>query len=78
MFRGPPGAGRSRLLDACALEAQTHGFTVLRATASGTRDAFATAHALHDHLLDALPLGAAAADFPELFAGPASRERQCE
>jgi serine/threonine protein kinase len=68
----PPGSGRSRLLDACTLDAQTHGFTVLRATASGSQHAFATASRLANHLLDSLPLGAMAADFPELFASPQS------
>ncbi|HKU38517.1 MAG TPA: protein kinase [Polyangiales bacterium] len=72
LMLGGPGAGRSRLLDACALEAQTHGFTVLRATASGTRDPFATAARLLNHLLDSLPLGAWIAEFSELFASEAA------
>jgi serine/threonine protein kinase len=68
IFTGPPGAGRSRLLDACAMEAQTRGLTVLRATASGTHEPFAVAHALTKHLLDALPQSAASREFPDLFA----------
>src|SRR5262249_26283002 len=35
MIEGRSGVGRSRLLDACVLEAKTLGFTVMRATASG-------------------------------------------
>jgi len=72
LFEGPAGAGRSRLLDACALEAQTRGFTVLRATATGTRESFATARALTEHLLDAMPKSLASSEFAELFgAAPA-------
>jgi hypothetical protein len=67
LLEGPPGAGRSRLLDACALEAQTRGFTLLRATASGAREAFSVARALTEHLLDALPRNSVSRDFPELF-----------
>ncbi|HKP61056.1 MAG TPA: protein kinase [Polyangiales bacterium] len=70
MLEGPPGAGRSRLLDACALEAQTRGFTLLRATATGSREPFSIAHSLANHLLDALPVGDACRDFPDLFASP--------
>ena len=68
MFAGPAGVGRSRLLDACSLEAQTRGFTVLRATASGTRESFAIACALTNHLLDALPHSELSAELQELFA----------
>ena len=64
MIRSAPGLGRSRVLDECALDAQTHGSCVLRATATGTREAFAVARALANHLLDAMPLSAAR-DCPE-------------
>lgn len=67
LLEGPPGAGRSRLLDACVLEAQTRSFTVLRATANGTRESFATARALTEHLLDALPDRPSTAEFAGLF-----------
>jgi serine/threonine protein kinase/tetratricopeptide (TPR) repeat protein len=72
MFQGPPGIGRSRLLDACSLEARTRGFTVLRATASGAREAFSVAHALTTHLLDALPVAHSVRDFPEIFLNQAT------
>jgi hypothetical protein len=55
LFEGRAGVGRSRLLDACALEAKTLGFTVMRASASGSREAFSTVHGLTRHLLEALP-----------------------
>mgnify|MGYP003444457434 FL=1 len=67
LFEGPAGAGRSRLLDACALEAQTRGFTILRATATGTRESFACARALTSHLLDALPHAQASQEFSLLL-----------
>ena len=70
LFEGRAGAGRSRLLDACALEAQTRGFTVLRATATGTPESFATARALTEHLLDAVPPGRASEDFKALLGVP--------
>jgi tetratricopeptide (TPR) repeat protein len=47
------GLGRSRLLDACVVEAKTAGATVLRASASEGR--FAVARALSQHLIDACP-----------------------
>jgi hypothetical protein len=72
MIEGPPGAGRSRLLDACALEAQTRGFAVLRATATGAREPFAVARSLASHLLDSLPFGHTSADYRELFTSTAS------
>jgi hypothetical protein len=64
---GAPGVGRSRLLDACVLEAKTLGFTVLRATASGSRDTFGSAQRLTQQLLDALPTLDLVSDFPYLF-----------
>jgi hypothetical protein len=72
MIEGPPGAGRSRLLDACALEAQTRGFTVLRATATGIREPFSIARALASHLLNALGVGSALTEYPELFVSAAA------
>jgi hypothetical protein len=72
MIEGGPGTGRSRLLDACALDAQTRGFTVLRATASGTREPFSIARALATHLISALGLGDASTEYPELFVSSAS------
>jgi hypothetical protein len=72
LIDGGPGVGRSRLLDACVLEAKTLGFTVARATASGTREAFAVARGLAAHLLDELPSHDASSTFPELFAPPAT------
>jgi len=70
LLTGASGVGRSRLLDACVLEAKTLGFTVLRATASGTREAFAIARALTAQLLDALPSDGAVQLASELFAPP--------
>jgi len=67
MFDGASGVGRSRVLDACALEAKTLGFTVLRATASGTLEPFAVARDLTQHLFDALPSRAFDISHPELF-----------
>jgi Protein kinase domain/AAA ATPase domain len=55
LFAGPPRMGRSRLLDACALEAKTLGYLVLRATASGTPARFAVVKTLLEHWATALP-----------------------
>jgi tRNA A-37 threonylcarbamoyl transferase component Bud32 len=56
LFEGLAGAGRSRLLDACVLEAKILGATVLRASgSSATGAAFASAHELTSQLLEALP-----------------------
>jgi serine/threonine protein kinase len=55
MLAGSPRMGRSRLLDACALEAKTLGYLVLRATASGTRARFAVVRTLLKHWVDSLP-----------------------
>jgi tetratricopeptide (TPR) repeat protein len=55
IVRAAPGMGRSRVLDACALEAKTLGATVLRATATGDPEPFALALDLTRHLLEALP-----------------------
>jgi hypothetical protein len=68
LIRGEPGLGRSRALDACALEAKTLGATVLRAGAGSQPGDFALATSLAQHLLDALPDRALCERFPELFA----------
>ncbi|HKP62856.1 MAG TPA: protein kinase [Polyangiales bacterium] len=52
------GVGRSRMLDAIALEAKTVGFSVLRAAAGVPAEPFAVAHALTRHLLEILPSAA--------------------
>ena len=67
LVQAAAGLGRSRLLDACALDALTHGFTVARATATGAREPFAVAQRLANHLLDALPRAAEIGAVPELF-----------
>jgi hypothetical protein len=67
LLTAAPGLGRSRLLDACALEAKTLGARVLRAATSGKLHDFEVAWALADHLLEALPSQALAEQFPLLF-----------
>jgi hypothetical protein len=64
LVRGPTGIGRSRLLDACVLEAKLTGLVVLRADASDGRE-FAATRALLEQLWAALPAERAAAP-PEL------------
>jgi tetratricopeptide (TPR) repeat protein len=54
-FEGLPGSGRSRLLDACVLEAKTVGATVLRVSGTAASQPFSGARALAIELLDALP-----------------------
>ncbi|HKU43187.1 MAG TPA: serine/threonine-protein kinase [Polyangiales bacterium] len=55
-FEGASGLGRSRLLDACALEAKTLGATVVRLSGSVTGNKpFAAAQVLGTQLLVALP-----------------------
>lgn len=61
------GLGRSRMLDACALEAKTLGATVLRANATGEQRDFALALDLIQDLLDAQPMQPLDEQFPELF-----------
>jgi hypothetical protein len=75
IMRGPPGMGRSRMLDACALEAKTLGATVLRAAASSKRQSFAVALDLAWHLLEALPSAALAECLPEYGSDVAARAR---
>src|SRR5262249_37464068 len=61
-FEGAPGHGRSRLLDACVLEAKTLGANVLRAaTHAASVTPFAIAEQLASQLLRALPDAARAA-----------------
>jgi hypothetical protein len=67
LLQAASGLGRSRLLDACALEAKTLGARVLRAIANGPTQTFAVALALTEHLIDALPNAALAEQFPYLF-----------
>ncbi len=52
LIEGPEGIGRSRLLDACALEGKTLGATVLHAAAGLGDDTFAAAQVLGGQLLD--------------------------
>jgi hypothetical protein len=56
LVRSAPGLGRSRLLDACALEAKALGTTVLRASADGTQTPFALVFELLRHVFSALPI----------------------
>ncbi|HTU57171.1 MAG TPA: AAA family ATPase, partial [Polyangiales bacterium] len=76
ILNAAPGCGRSRLLDACALDALPRGFTVARTTATGTREPFAVAKRLVTHLLDTLPRAAELADVPELFSTAAAANDQ--
>jgi hypothetical protein len=72
LIEGAAGVGRSRLLDACALEAKTLGMSVLRATASGAREPFAIAHGLTRHLLEAHPAVGLSAEAAPLMAAAVS------
>jgi hypothetical protein len=75
LIEAAPGVGRSRVLDACALHAVTHGFTVSRATATGAREPFAVAQRLTAHVLDTLPRVAQLSSLPELFTNlPAAND----
>ncbi|HKP59290.1 MAG TPA: protein kinase [Polyangiales bacterium] len=62
-----PGLGRSRMLDAVALEAKTLGARVLRANARGKSQDFEVALALAQHLLDAVPSEQLPQQVPWLF-----------
>ena len=56
LIEGAPGVGRSRVLDACVVEAKMLGATILRATAGTTRTAgFSVAQILCEQLLERLP-----------------------
>jgi hypothetical protein len=62
LVRCAPGMGRTRLLEACALEAKTLGVTVLRMGANDSPgDAFGCARKLCEQLLERLPEKALAA-----------------
>jgi tetratricopeptide (TPR) repeat protein/tRNA A-37 threonylcarbamoyl transferase component Bud32 len=62
VIEGVAGSGRSRLLDACALEGKLLGATVVRADASdGEREAWGVAHALGVQLFELMPKEAAEA-----------------
>ncbi len=75
LVQAAPGVGRTRLLDACALDAATRGFTVARATATGAREPFAVAQRIVTHVLDTLPQAAQLAAVPELFVNaPAAND----
>jgi len=55
-FQGSSGSGRTRLLDACVLEAKTGGATVLRVDGRAARhEAFAGARRLAEQVLEAFP-----------------------
>ncbi len=74
LIASAPGLGRSRMLDACTLEAKTLGAFVVRAnTGASTETPFASAQQLAEQLLEALPHAArqaavAAGVEGELFA----------
>ncbi|HKU41203.1 MAG TPA: AAA family ATPase [Polyangiales bacterium] len=76
MMCGPPGIGRSRILDAATFEAKTLGATVLRANATGSQEPFAVARALAEHLLQAVPTAQASCEsFPELLEADPELQR---
>ena len=62
LLRGESGVGRSRVLDACVLEAKARGAIVLRASATAAGGDLAVAQALDDQLREALGEPAAAPD----------------
>ena len=67
MIAGMPGAGRSRLLDACVLEAKLAGAVVVRADASDAQSGdYGVLRALTVQLLEALPDAAIEAALPRL------------
>ena len=67
LIEGAPGAGRSRLLEACVLEAKLGGSLVLQVDSSDVRDGgYDIVRALADQLLRSLPDLALAAAEPRL------------
>jgi tetratricopeptide (TPR) repeat protein len=67
LVQGPRGAGRSRFLDACALEARITGATVIRADAADAVSGdYGIARALGAQLLEVAPDVARAAALPKL------------
>jgi hypothetical protein len=78
LVRGEAGLGRSRMLDACALEAKSLGARVLRAVATDPGKSFDVALSLAEHFVEALPSDALVAQFSDLFetqATPLERPR---
>ncbi|HKU36596.1 MAG TPA: serine/threonine-protein kinase, partial [Polyangiales bacterium] len=75
LLRGPAGIGRSRMLDACVLEAKALGACVLRANVRGEPHDFQVAFALAQHLVEAMPRELLAQHVPELFAAAAEGPR---
>jgi hypothetical protein len=67
LVRAAPGLGRSRMLDACAVEAKTLGATVLRAAATGVDKPFTVALGVTQHLLDGVPHDGLCDRFAELL-----------
>jgi hypothetical protein len=67
LVRAAPGLGRSRMLDACAIEAKTLGATVLRAAATGVDKPFTVALGVTQHLLEAVPHDGLLDRFAELL-----------
>jgi hypothetical protein len=54
-LRASAGLGRSRMLDQCALEAETRGMIALRARPNGAHEPWSVAHDLVQMLLETLP-----------------------
>jgi len=75
LIEGASGSGRSRLLDACALEAKTLGFHVLRATCTASGQVFGVAQALVQHLLEAWPHAVSEPDAAVLFEATSDRDQ---
>ncbi len=76
LIQGPPGVGRSRVLEACVVEAKMQGATVVHAAARTARtDGFSVAQILSERLLELLPEPAlasarASGAWELLFEGP--------
>ncbi|HKP61744.1 MAG TPA: protein kinase [Polyangiales bacterium] len=75
LLRGPAGIGRSRMLDACALEAKLLGACVLRANALGEPRDFQVVFALAQHLVESMPREQLALEVPELFVAESEATR---
>jgi hypothetical protein len=74
LVRGEAGLGRSRVLDAMAIEAKTLGTSVLRASPNGAREPFATALLLVEYALEALPTSVLTAPIERLCGRPPMTE----
>src|SRR6185312_14431682 len=70
LMQGPSGVGRSRMLDACCLEARTLGFTVLQTRASAGSQSFDTVQQLVQQLIAATPESGTASEAPARQSGP--------